>query len=323
MAAALSKVAGSAAELIARQKADAKRRAAAKTILLPNEVSGEYDAARLLFTTLGGKVRPITHDDLRDFRERVRAAGKKFKGGIDAQRVINLAQAADRQRANKEIFMALPVGSNAGRIRFATNASKGSDKTRHFVTVELMNYGAAIASPRKPDKMVDWLMRESPLKYDCDCGRHTFWFRYITTIGGFNAGREEHGYPKIRNPKLNGVACKHVLRVMTALLRDGTARSFVLKMIERGRVEGARRVIAMKQVDAKATVSDQAAAPHRVTMARTKLEAKVASKSPSKSGLSKTLPRGRADPVTALNALVKEQGITRADLERYLKQMKA
>jgi len=231
----LAKVRSAGAEARGRQKADVQRREAATTILHPNEVTGEYDAGRMLQTTLGGTgaLRALTHEDLRTFSRNVKTAGKSFKGGITAKTVIERSDVRDRELANKQIHTAVPISHKGGRIHFATNASKDSKDVRHHVYVELLNYANGISSPGKVDNIAKYLAG-GPLKFDCDCGRHTFWYRYISTVGGFNAGRPEQGYPKIRNPNLRGIACKHVLRVMRQLSMPDVRRVLV-KMIEQGR----------------------------------------------------------------------------------------
>jgi ribosomal protein S21 len=54
------------------------------------------------------------------------------------------------------------------------------------------------------------------VSFDCNCGRHQFWYRYLATIGGF-ALSPEHVFPKIRNPRLTGACCKHTLKTLLVL----------------------------------------------------------------------------------------------------------
>lgn len=237
--------------------ADTARRERASGILAPNEVSGEYDAGRLLSTTLGGVMRALTMDDLQQFRANVRTLGKKFKGGITAKSVIDMSLQADRDRANREITMAVPVQLYAGRVHFMTNAGPNSDVVRHHVHIELLNYSAAISSPAKPSELVK-MMTTGPLKLDCDCGRHTFWYRFIATSGNFNAGRPENGFPKIRNPKLTGMACKHVLRVMQQL-SSPSVRMKLEKMVESGRKGVTPTRTTISKAEARAMADQQAA----------------------------------------------------------------
>lgn len=231
----LSRIRSAGPQARDRQKADMRRREAATTILHPNEVTGDYDAGRMLQTTLGGTgaLRALTHDDLRSFSRNVKTAGRAFKGGITAKTVIDRSDLRDRELANREIHMAVPLSHKGGRIHFVTNAGPHSKDVRHHVHVELMNYANAISAPGKVDTIAKNLA-SGPLRFDCDCGRHTFWYRFISTIGGFNAGRAEQGYPKIRNPNLRGIACKHVLRVMRQL-SQANVRAILVRMIEQGR----------------------------------------------------------------------------------------
>lgn len=222
--------AGYGAEIARLRKAEAEQRSAARTILDPMDVAGEYDAARLLQTTLGGQIRPITIEDLRAFSASANKLGKRFKGGITARGVADASLPIDRERANEQIRTAVVMKAQAGLLHFVTNASAESDAIRHHVHVEFPAFKAFAASPKKPDLLAR-AMLDGPLKFDCDCGRHRYWYRYLATKGGFAHGRPETGFPKIRNPRLVGVACKHVLRVMQAVMKDANVRAKASAML--------------------------------------------------------------------------------------------
>lgn len=232
-------------EITERSQADVDRRQAdRRKILSPDDVLGKYNFKRELRTTLGGVLRPITDADLRDFQRNIKAAGKQYKRGITAQTVIDNSRPADLARGNAEIKFSVPLSHAAGRFQFSTNAGPNSNVTRHYVTIEFLNYSAALGNPRPSDKVAYYLTK-SYLKFDCDCGRHRFWYRYISTIGGFNAGRDETGFPKIRNPQLIGVACKHVLRTMTAI-QQPAFRTFLMRAVEQDRERVGRAIKAKK-----------------------------------------------------------------------------
>lgn len=194
----------------------AEKRDAEKPVFLrPNDLAGEYDFSKTLLTTIGGKLRPITKDDIKAFAHNVEVAKDKYKKGITPQQVIDWSLAIDRERTNKQIHLCAPFSRKAGVQRFITNASEGSPDKRHYVTVEFNNFAALVTAPRKVGaKLSREQLANGTIKFDCDCGRHTFWFRYLATIGKYASGRLESGFPKVRNPNLQGVACKHVLRVM-------------------------------------------------------------------------------------------------------------
>lgn len=248
------KISGSATEAKQLAKEDLFRRKKDKAkILKPSEVRGEYDAHRMLMTTLGGEKREITSEDLATFRQNTQIAGRKFVGGITTRKVIDLSLPIDRERARKEISWANPTYAQKNIkgnlfVRFLTDASQKYDASRHHVTVEFLGYQTAIVSgAHEPIRATRTMMKEQ-IKFDCDCGRHTFWYRYISTIGNFNSGRDETGFPKIRNPHLNGVACKHVLRVMAEIEGNSYVLAFLTRAIENGRKkEGAKTVANQKK----------------------------------------------------------------------------
>ncbi len=274
------KVSGLVKETKAHFANDARERAAAgklpksqNIILNEKEVQGYWDVTRVLETTLNGR-HQITADDLAAFRQNMRVAQKRFGGGagITARQVINLAGGkpleylhpkdgmdSDIDKARREITRCLAVSAANRTVRFITNASPESDVQRHVVIVDFLAYEEAcarLASMYKPTekdcrKLADW-MRKQKLAFDCDCGRHRYFFRYIASIGGFAAGRKETGYPKIRNPGLNGVACKHVLRVMSEIERSGLVLRFLTKHLMNSSEYKASTRLTQKQTEQEA-----------------------------------------------------------------------
>ena len=199
---------------------NAEIRDATKPVFLrPSDLAGETNFSETLMTTLGGKLRTITTDDIKAFAHNVEVAKAKYKSGITPKQVVDWSLQADRDLANKQIPLCAPFSRKAGVQRFITNASAGSPDKRHYVTVEFNNFSALVTAPRKVGAAITRdQLANGTIKFDCDCGRHTYWFRYLATIGKYALGRLESGFPKIRNPNLQGVACKHVLRVMQFII---------------------------------------------------------------------------------------------------------
>ena len=249
-------------ELAARLKADLEsRERAAKgvnsTILTRKEVQGETLAGRNLRTTLGGTMRPLTAADLAAFRANIGTAiaAVQSVGGITPQQVLNLAKGrplnyngldilstgikSDVDKARREITSAVLVSAVGGDLRFITPSGGESRATRHIVLVRLHEWRNALAAVAAATVKNEAMYREAAnnlrrgkISFECDCERHRYYFRYLATIGGFNAGRAETGYPKIRNPDLKGVACKHVIRVMTELLHSPAVLRFLIKHLK-------------------------------------------------------------------------------------------
>ncbi|NWA11905.1 hypothetical protein [Pseudomonas gingeri] len=228
-------------------EADRKKRIGDQSqILSADDMAGLYDPRRGLFTTLGGDFRVLTVDDLMAFKAAVHDIQRRHgqrkgnvpvagaPGGILAKQVINLSSPDDRSRASRQIHTVIPVSNRGGVVHITTNASKGSDVARHHVYVQFLGYDAALADGNNSLEAAQRMLA-GKLKFDCDCGRHTFWYRYIASIGSFNYGRPEDGFPRIRNPTMKGIACKHVIRVMATITAGATFNLFAKRMIETGR----------------------------------------------------------------------------------------
>jgi hypothetical protein len=238
------------------RKAEAAQRAVAKNILGTDVIADKnIDAAKLLMTTLGGQLRPITIDDLRAFSEAANRLGRKYKGGITAQGVIDHSTPVDRERANDQIRTALVVRAQSGALHFLTNAGPDSDVTRHHVHVDFPAFKAYAASPQDAKKLAR-VMLDGPLRFDCDCKHHRFVFRYISSRGGFASLRIESGFPKIKNPRLVGVGCKHVLRVMAAVKKDPAVRDKAAAMIRAAQSSDTKAQVTTA-AEAKAAVEAQ------------------------------------------------------------------
>lgn len=233
----------------------AAERNPANTLMNPDEVAGAYDLKRQLFTTIDGKARLITIEDLARFRDHIhrlerdiqRGHSKKFIG-ITPKQVIDLSHADDIKRANEQIKTAFPIVTKAGQVRFQTNAGPQSDRTRHYVDVLFLNYEATIAAAAEPAKLVKDMIR-GPIKMTCDCGRSKYWYSYIQTIAKCKLGYAEHAFPKIRNPGLHGIACKHIIRVMHNLLHAATMLRFGENMIRTGRASVERKSQVLKKAE--------------------------------------------------------------------------
>lgn len=245
-----------ASDLLKAEKARrvAEGRKEKNTLLNPSDIGGGYDPSRALETTLGGVKRALTPEDLDNFsrivdKMKAGAAKNKIKGGIRPQQVIALSQKIDIERSNKQIHFAALLGGSKGNLRFQTNASgETPGVNRHFVNVTLAAFDTYSAMPVDPKKTtaLGKACSNDRVKIECDCGRFTFWYRYLATTGGWVAGRPETAYPKIRNPELTGVACKHILRVMRELTTSTHIHRQVAKMLDKA-IEG--KALRIKQED--------------------------------------------------------------------------
>lgn len=190
--------------------------------------------------------KQLTQKDLQAFEKQVKQLKKSYRasgisGGISPRAIINRSRKIDISRCQNQITTATPIRHDKnGVVIFRTNASNQSSETHHIVTVQFLNFQAALNAGINSDKLANSVSRGA-IKFDCDCGRHRFWYRYIATVGGFAYGKLETGFPKIRNPELTGLACKHVLRVMLILEKSPAFTAYMKKYIDKYRKDGNAR----------------------------------------------------------------------------------
>ncbi len=211
----------------------------------------DYDVEKVLFTTLGqqkgDRPRRITRDDILAFQDNILLLKDQYKKGITIQNIINLSLADDIDRANEQIYLAVPISRKSGLVHFLTNAGPHSKVQNHHVEVEFSNFNSVVFDIKKEAiSTVKNRLANGKIRFECDCERHTFWYRYMATIGGYGLGRQEGGFPKVRNPHLSGVACKHVLRV-AKWITSPAGIQYLKKQVEADR---------KKQVGARYKLSD-------------------------------------------------------------------
>ncbi|EXB47296.1 hypothetical protein J522_1947 [Acinetobacter baumannii 146457] len=211
----------------------------------------DYDVEKVLFTTLGqqkgDRPRRITRDDILAFQDNILLLKDQYKKGITIQNIINLSLADDIDRANEQIYLAVPISRKSGLVHFLTNAGPNSKVQNHHVEVEFSNFNSVVFDIKKEAiSTVKNRLANGKIRFECDCERHTFWYRYMATIGGYGLGRQEGGFPKVRNPHLSGVACKHVLRV-AKWITSPAGIQYLKKQVEADR---------KKQVGARYKLSD-------------------------------------------------------------------
>ncbi|OAI25079.1 MULTISPECIES: hypothetical protein [Methylomonas] len=304
-------IAGQKKELKSLREFDQNRRDNANNILRPEQIHGkDWRSAKVLTTTLGlanGQMRKITKQDLIEFNKNIARLESRVEKGVTANEVITLSMPEDKNRSKEQIHFAVPVTMKYGDIKFLTNAGPDSKVTRHSVHIVLADYdhGLAKGTPLQAAKEI----AKGNLLFDCDCDHHTFVFRYITTIMKANAGRPEHGFPKLKNPQLNGIACKHVLRVMTELNSSIFIWKKIAVMIESDRANNAskelkrrQKTVTLTQREASELAAKQKLSPRKIEVITKTAKAaqKVARTAPPLKRPKRTSEEGAAAAAAAL-----------------------
>lgn len=99
--------------------------------------------------------------------------------------------------------------------------------------IRLEDWNRAVSSSYASSLSAARVAATGRLSIDCECGRHQYWYRYLSNIDGYDVNPpKEQDFPKIRNPSLTGCCCKHVLKVL-ALLKSPTIHRALSKELER------------------------------------------------------------------------------------------
>lgn len=153
--------------------------------------------------------------------------------GITAKEILQMSKQKDITRANKEIHWAVPLNVRGWVMEIKTQASQKYGASEHYVKIQFLDTNSAqeqvgIKKPLQLAKEV----ATGKIKYDCDCGRHKYWYRFIANTGKWAYGVKETREPKIRNPSLTGVACKHIVRVAKELESSRAIHNMIAKFLK-------------------------------------------------------------------------------------------
>lgn len=209
------------------EKKQKQNRRKAKRTLTPAQLRAKKaaDIARLGEKSEGV---PFTVDDLKEF-ERNRAKHKQSfdssTAGISYPQLVSGSRKIDIDRANNKVSDGSGItranlsGIRANMILVRVRASSKSVHQDHLVKIRLEEWDDNLQEP--PAGKYELAAKQASMgrmSFDCDCGRHQYWYRYLATMGNYAvAPPKEFAYPKVRNPQMKGVACKHVLKAAVML----------------------------------------------------------------------------------------------------------
>ena len=160
--------------------------------------------------------------ELNAMAKKLFAAEDKFGTNVRGVKVGDLLRSSltiDKARSKK--IRSAALYKVAGNTLFFQTASSGETPgapSHYVVRIRLEDWGTAIRRGEGKNYYPAAIKAAmGNISFDCSCGRHQYWYRYLATIGGFNLMPEELVFPKIRNPKLKGACCKHTLKTIMTM----------------------------------------------------------------------------------------------------------
>lgn len=211
------------------QKQQRKKRRKARRTLTPR-LLGKRNRELDAFLNLGKKKDGtyFTPEDIRRFDAARQSHKKGFRNtvpGITYAQLVAQSTSIDIKRANNRVSdgtgikAATFLGIKHNLAVISVKASEESVHQHHRVRIRFEEWDQAVEDIGEDDAKKARIAADlckGRVSFDCDCGRHQYWYRYMATAGNYAvAPPKEYAFPKIRNPDLTGVACKHVLHTMT------------------------------------------------------------------------------------------------------------
>lgn len=210
------------------KKLNTERRRDGKRTLRPGQLSRKsvQDLVRLGKKQDGTE---FTVDDLKRF-DKLRKQYKKRGGGLagvtyselvarSAETRVDRASNRSKDRRGVSSAQLLKLRANVATIK--VKASAISDHQNHKVDIRFEEWDERMGDADGSDRGYAAAARKAcagRMSINCSCGDHQYRYRYMATLGNYCLSPpKEFAYPKITNPNLTGLACKHVLLAATML----------------------------------------------------------------------------------------------------------
>ncbi|EKO3439448.1 hypothetical protein NTE19_003340 [Vibrio fluvialis] len=178
----------------------------------------------------GGLGGAFTRDDLMKLHQQSERIKKKYgsdHAGITILDVMANSRTIDIKRANNTVSdgSGIKNGSliqlSGNILTWSVDASDKNGADHHRVRVRLEGLDDAMNQTYSDSSQVrKAAMRvlKDNVSFDCGCGRHQYWYRYLATIGNYAvAPPKEFSPPAQTNKSMTGCACKHTLYTLNRM----------------------------------------------------------------------------------------------------------
>lgn len=138
---------------------------------------------------------------------------KFFGKGVTVATALKFSLKEDIERARTQLRAVYITGLRTGVFRFRVKSSGVYANTPNSYKVDVQWVTDGLIG----NKDAEYIFKHAPIKAQCTCGRHTYWYRYLWTKAGASLGVQEHRFPSVRNKDLKGMCCKHMIKTLELL----------------------------------------------------------------------------------------------------------
>lgn len=207
-------------------------------LLTPVLLKRHIDSGEDLTLRYGRAGLTITYTpaDLKEFEKAIKSAKGKHKAhlaGVPLMHLEAMSSVSDRSRVS-DIRAATLYKTGGNLLYFQVTASgETANAPQHYQVRVRLEEWAEMLTENGPYLFRAKRACTGRISFDCGCGRHQYWYRYLAGVGNYAVTPPgEKDFPKIRNPKLTGACCKHVLKVLK-VLRSASIHTIIAKELER------------------------------------------------------------------------------------------
>jgi len=198
-------------------------------------LNGQIDPYDAVLWGSGADGSPFTLQDIQQFGAAKKRVERSFKATAGAPIIKLLASSLhdDVMRANTQI--------RGGGLHQVTGAVlhfniPSSGQTRgapafYGVRIRLDSWNNHLTSYSDYKDAVRESVKGN-VSIDCNCGQFQYKYRYVATAANVSLRPYEKDFPKIKNPNLHGMCCKHLIKALS-LVRTPTYAKLLEKQMEK------------------------------------------------------------------------------------------
>ena len=172
----------------------------------------------------GDQPYPLSLTELNKMATAQDRAEKKLnarEAGIPIYEALKKTKATERDIVQAKRISSATLYKITGNIldfRVTASGDTPNAPSHYKVRVRLEDWGREASRTKKKDyAAAAQRATMGYVSFDCNCGRYIYWYQYLATIGNFDIKPGETVFPKIRNPKLKGICCKHILKALMTI----------------------------------------------------------------------------------------------------------
>ncbi|MGW8169661.1 MAG: hypothetical protein ACWGHH_06620 [Sulfurovaceae bacterium] len=173
---------------------------------------------------------------IQEHRKAIMLYQKHYEKGVTIDNAIHFSLKEDIERANTQLRAFYIKSLQEDVFKFIVKSSGLHQEDSYQVDIKFDVSGFMLDNLNSKE-----IFAKASIKFQCSCPRHTYWYRYVWTVAKASLGIQEHRFPEVRNADLQGMMCKHGLKVIQNIKHSSFQVTFQ-RYIDNKKVQLATRI---------------------------------------------------------------------------------